>query len=77
MGLLDPQKAMMAGMMIDRIQKQNMQAPQSTVAQDVLGLPGMKERAQEAPQAAPQAAGLETLPAENIGIRRRWHRGIR
>jgi hypothetical protein len=67
MGLLDPQKAMMAGMMIDRIQKQNMQAPQSTVAQDVLGLPGMKERAQEAPQAAPQVAGLETLPAENIG----------
>jgi hypothetical protein len=67
MGLVDPQKAMMAGMMIDRIQKQNMQAPQSTVAQDVLGLPGMKERAQEAPQAAPRAAGLETLPAENIG----------
>jgi len=67
MGLVDPQKAMMAGMMIDRIQKQNMQAPQSTVAQDVLGLPGMKERAQEAPQAAPQAAGLETLPADNIG----------
>jgi len=71
MGLVDPQKAMMAGMMIDRIQKQNMQAPQSTVAQDVLGLPGMKDRAQEAPQAAPQAApraaGLETLPAENIG----------
>jgi len=67
MGLVDPQKAMMAGMMIDRIQKQNMQAPQSTVAQDVLGLPGMKDRAQEAPQAAPRAAGLETLPAENIG----------
>jgi len=67
MGLVDPQKAMMAGMMIDRIQKQNMQAPQSTVAQDVLGLPGMKERAQEAPQAAPRAAGLEALPAENIG----------
>ena len=67
MGLLDSQKAMMAGMMIDRVQKQNMEAPQSTVAQDVLGLPGMKERAQEAPQAAPQVAGLETLPAENIG----------
>ena len=46
MGLLDSQKAMMAGMMIDRVQKQNMEAPQSTVAQDVLGLPGMKERAQ-------------------------------
>lgn len=63
MGLLDPQKAMMAGMMIDRIQKQNAQPPQSTVAQDVLGMPGMQQRA----QAAPQAAGLETLPAENIG----------
>lgn len=68
MGLLDPQKAMMAGMMIDRIQKQNAQPPQSTVAQDVLGLPGMQQRAQQAtPQAVPQAAGLETLPAENIG----------
>jgi hypothetical protein len=62
MGLLDAQKAMMAGMMIDRIQRQNAQPPQTTVAQDVLGLPGAQ---QQAP--APQAAGLETLPAENIG----------
>jgi hypothetical protein len=62
MGLLDPQKAMMAGMMIERIQKQNAQPPQTTVAQDVLGTPEMQEQAP-----APQAAGLEALPAENIG----------
>ena len=66
MGLLDPQKAMMAGMMIDRIQKQNAQPPQSTVAEDVLGLPGMAQRQQQQMQ-QPQPAGLETLPAGNIG----------
>ena len=71
MGLLDPQKAMMAGMMIDRIQKQNAQPPQSTVAEDVLGLPGMAQKQQQMPQQQPmpqpQPAGVETLPAENIG----------
>jgi hypothetical protein len=71
MGLLDPQKAMMAGMMIDRIQKQNAQQPQSTVAEDVLGLPGMAQKQQEMQQPQqmpqPQPAGVETLPAENIG----------
>jgi hypothetical protein len=71
MGLLDPQKAMMAGMMIDRIQKQNAQPPQTTVAEDVLGLPGMAQRQQQMQQAQrmqqSQPAGIETLPAENIG----------
>jgi hypothetical protein len=64
MGLLDPQKAMMAGMMIDRIQKQNAQPPQTTVAEDVLGLPGMAEKQQ---QMQPQPAGVEALPAGNVG----------
>jgi hypothetical protein len=69
MGLLDPQKAMMAGMMIDRIQKQNAQPPQSTVAEDVLGLPGMEQRQQQQPQQMqePEPAGVEALPAGNIG----------
>ena len=67
MGLLDPQKAMMAGMMIDRIQKQNMQAPQSTVAEDVLGLPGAAQQAQQQQMQPPQPSGLESLPAENVG----------
>lgn len=61
MGLLDPQKAMMAGMMIDRIQKQNAQPPQTTVAEDVFGTK------QPQPQHPQQPAGLEALPAENIG----------
>jgi len=57
MGMLDPQKAMMAGMMIDRVEKQNAtQAPQTTVAEDVLGTGG---------QLAPQ--GLEALPAGEVG----------
>lgn len=67
MGLLDPQKAMMAGMMIDRIQKQNMEAPQSTVAEDVLGLPGAAQQAQQQQMQPPQPSGLESLPAENVG----------
>jgi hypothetical protein len=44
-GLIDPQKAVMAGMMRDRIAKEDMQPPSTTVAQDVLGM---------GPQAQPQ-----------------------
>jgi hypothetical protein len=39
MGLIPPQQALMAGMMIDRIAKSAMQPPQTTVAQDVLAAP--------------------------------------
>ncbi len=79
MGLLDPQKAVMAGMMRDRISKEDMQPPTSTVAQDVLGIPAaqpqpqMQAQAQpqmgmQQPQQAPQApAGVEALPAGNVG----------
>jgi hypothetical protein len=69
MGLVDPQKAMMAGMMIDRIQKQNMQAPQSTVAQDVLGLPATapQQPQQQMQQPRPPSPGIEALPAGNVG----------
>jgi len=37
MGVVGPQEAVMAGMMIDRIAKSAMTPPQTTVAQDVLG----------------------------------------
>jgi hypothetical protein len=57
MGLIDPTKAVMAGMMIDRIQQQNMQPPQQTVAEEVMGAPQMP------PQQAPQAAGIAGLPS--------------
>jgi hypothetical protein len=57
MGLIDPTKAVMAGMMIDRIQKQNMQMPQQTVADEVMGAP---QPPQQAPQ---QAAGIAGLPS--------------
>ena len=43
-GLIDPTKAVMAGMMIDRIQKQNMQPPQQTVADEVLGANVLRDR---------------------------------
>ena len=43
MGLIEPQKAVMAGMMIDRIAKSAMQPPQTTVAEDVLAPPQMPE----------------------------------
>jgi hypothetical protein len=43
-GLIDPTKAVMAGMMIDRIQKQNMQMPQQTVADEVLGVNVLSDR---------------------------------
>jgi hypothetical protein len=43
-GLIDPTKAVMAGMMIDRIQQQNMQPPQQTVADEVLGVNVLRDR---------------------------------
>jgi hypothetical protein len=63
-GLIDPQKAVMAGMMRDRIAKEDMQPPSTTVAQDVLGLapqqqmgmqpPPQPQMAQARPQPQPQ-----------------------
>jgi hypothetical protein len=61
-GLIDPTKAVMAGMMIDRIQKQNMQPPQQTVADEVMGVPQMP------PQMAAGVAGLPSnLPPQMAG----------
>ena len=58
MGLIDPTKAVMAGMMIDRITKQNLQPPVQTVAEEVMSPP------QPMPQAMPQqAAGMTALPS--------------
>jgi soluble lytic murein transglycosylase-like protein len=83
MGMLEPQKAMMAGMMIDRVQKQNAEPPQATVAQDVLGLPPMASAQQAQPQMPPQMpqqrapapqqpmmaadGGLLNIPAGDVG----------
>jgi hypothetical protein len=63
MGLVDPTKAVMAGMMIDRIQQQNMQPPQQTVAEEVMGgPPPMPEGAPAGPP--PDAAGgVAALPS--------------
>jgi hypothetical protein len=74
MGQIDPATAVMAGMMIDRIVQSNIQPPQSTVAQDVMGaaapqgmaqLPagGMAPPPMDPSMAAQMpAAGLEALP---------------
>lgn len=49
MGLIDPQKAMMAGMMIQRIEQQNAQPPQTTVAQDIFGMQPAQNQMQQPP----------------------------
>lgn len=71
MGMIEPQKAVMAGMMIDRIAKSAMEPPQTTVAQDVLGqqptTAQMPEQMPEGIMAAPGApapsAGVAALPS--------------
>jgi hypothetical protein len=52
MGVVEPQKAVMAGMMIDRIAKSAMAPPQTTVAQDVLGMAPTAAQGQIPPQMA-------------------------
>lgn len=52
MGIVEPQKAVMAGMMIDRIAKSVMQPPQTTVAQDVLGMAPTAAQGQVPPEMA-------------------------
>lgn len=69
MGMLEPQKALMAGMMIDRIAKSAMEPPQSTVAQDVLGQRPTAAQGQfppgimAAPGAPAPSAGVAALPS--------------
>ena len=62
MGMIEPQKALMAGMMIDRITKSAMQPPQTTVAQDVL------EAQQPMPQAPQGIMGAPQAPAPSPGV---------
>ena len=54
MGMIDPTKAVMAGMMIKRIEDQNQKPPQTTVAQDVLGAPQQMAMQQAPQQQMPQ-----------------------
>ena len=73
LGMIEPQKAMMAGMMRDRIAKEDSKPPTSTVAQDVLGLQppqqqqaqpqqmGMPQTAQAQPQQAPQQSNNQNI----------------
>ena len=69
MGLIDSTKAVMAGMMIDRISKQNMAPPATTVAEDALAPPPPQEAPQGPPQMGPdgappeQSAGIAGLPS--------------
>jgi hypothetical protein len=66
LGLLDPQKAMMAGMMIQRIEQQNAKPPQTTAIQDVLGLPAVTNQPQPPQQPQPQmpSQGVAALPPQ-------------
>jgi len=65
MGLIDTTKAVMAGMMIDRISKQNMAPPATTVAEDALAPP---QAPQEAPQEPPQMGPGGAPPQASAGI---------
>ena len=73
MGMLDPTKAVMAGMMIKRIEEQNQKPPQSTVAQDVLGTsqpqqqPQQPQVPQQPQQMAQAPSGMESLPTGDVG----------
>ena len=60
MGMVSPDEAVMAGLMIDRIAQTAMKPPTTTVAQDVLGHPQM----QQAPQGV---AGLQQPPGAPQG----------
>lgn len=68
MGLIDPQRALMAGMMIDRIAKSAMAPPQTTVAEDVLAAPTtaqgqIPQGVMGAPGAPAPSAGVAGLPS--------------
>ena len=88
-GQIEPQKAVMAGMMIDRIAKSAMAPPQTTVAQDVLGQaptaagqgmpPQMGQPQQMPPQMPPQMAaggGLMGMMPHSNGMAA-LHSGLR
>jgi hypothetical protein len=64
LNLLDPQKAMMAGMMIQRIEQQNMKPPQTTAIQDVLGLPAVPNQPPQQPQPQMPPQGVAALPPQ-------------
>ena len=67
MGVIDPTVAVMAGMFIDRMRNAaaSEQAPNTTVAQDVMAPPAPQPQMQGAPQAQP-AMGLESAAAAPV-----------
>lgn len=64
MGLVPPQQAVMAGMMIDRITKSAMQPPQTTVADDVLATQQQPQMPGQPPQGAPQGMPPQGMPQQ-------------
>jgi len=67
MGMIDPQKAMMAGMMRDRVAKEDTKPPTTTVAQDVLGeAPQVQQSAQPQQMGMPQEAPVQMAASGGI-----------
>ena len=64
LGMIEPQKAMMAGMMRDRIAKEDAKPPTATVAQDVLGLQPPQQQPQPQQMGMPQMAQAQGQPQE-------------
>ena len=65
--LIDPIKAVMAGNMIRHIQEQNSKPPQTTVAQDLLGIQSQQQPQPQPQQMAQAPSGMESLPAGDVG----------
>ena len=66
LGLVDPQKALLAGMMIQRVEQQNAKPPQGTVAQSLLGIqpPGAPAGAQQPQMPTQMAQGQSQMPPQ-------------
>ena len=58
MGMIEPQKAMMAGMMRDRVAKEDTKPPTTTVVQDVLAPQQQQMGMQQPQQPQPQQMGM-------------------
>jgi len=66
LGLVDPQKALLAGMMIQRVEQQNAKPPEGTVAQNLLGVqpPGAPAGAQQPQMPTQMAQGQPQMPPQ-------------
>jgi hypothetical protein len=68
LGMIEPQRAMMAGMMRDRIAKEDAKPPTATVAQDVLGIQPPQQQQQPQQMGMPQMAQAQPQQQPQMGM---------